>query len=107
MSGALRFTNISYRFSVFPEYLNLYDNRFSGTIPRNLRLRDLYYFDIGRNRIVGTIPEDLGDKFVGLRYLHIDNNRLSGTIPESKSQCAVFLQVFHSLRQYESHAILL
>ncbi|VEU38666.1 unnamed protein product [Pseudo-nitzschia multistriata] len=63
------------------KYLNLYDNNLSGTIPRNLRLRDLYYFDIGRNFIAGSIPEDIGTDFVELRYLHVDRNRLTNSIP--------------------------
>jgi Leucine-rich repeat (LRR) protein len=33
------------------EYLNLYDNQFTGTIPNDLRLSELYYFDVGRNNV--------------------------------------------------------
>ena len=65
------------------EYLNFYDNKLTGTIPKNLKLRDLYYFDIGRNFIGGSIPEDVGTDFIKLRYLHIDHNRLTETIPET------------------------
>lgn len=65
------------------KYLNLYDNNLTGTIPKNLRLRDLFYFDIGRNFISGSIPEEIGIDFVELRYLHIDHNRLTESIPDT------------------------
>lgn len=64
-----------------PEYINLYDNRLTGTIPNNLGLRDLFYFDIGRNYIGGSIPADIGTDFTELRYLHVDHNRLTQGIP--------------------------
>ena len=64
-------------------YLNLYDNKLTGTIPRNLRLNELKYFDIGRNFIGGSIPEDIGIDFLKLRYLHIDHNRLTDNIPDT------------------------
>mmetsp|Transcript_10763 Transcript_10763/g.31360 ORF Transcript_10763/g.31360 Transcript_10763/m.31360 type:complete len:627 (-) Transcript_10763:843-2723(-) len=64
-------------------YLNLYDNRLTGTIPTNLKLRDLFYFDIGRNSIGGSIPGDIGTDFMELRYLHIDHNRLTQNIPDT------------------------
>jgi len=65
------------------EYLNLYSNSLTGSIPENLRLSELYYFDVGRNNLQGTIPADMGNDFNSLRYLHIDHNRLSGSIPET------------------------
>jgi hypothetical protein len=41
------------------------------------------YFDVGRNELSGTLPEDLGDTFVDLRSLHLDHNHFRGTLPES------------------------
>jgi hypothetical protein len=64
-------------------YLNLYDNGFTGTIPQNLALSQLFYFDIGRNQISGTLPSDIGEDFSRLHFLHFDHNRLNGTIPSS------------------------
>lgn len=61
--------------------LNLHSNLLSGTIPNNLRLRQLVYLDLGRNRLTGTIPQDLGETFVRLRQLYLDNNGLTGSIP--------------------------
>ena len=68
---------------ILAEYLNLYDNKLTGTIPTNLKLQDLYYFDIGRNFIGGSIPEDVGTDFVELRYFHVDHNRLTERIPDT------------------------
>jgi len=65
------------------EYLNLYSNQLTGTIPRSLRFRMLTYLDLGRNQLNGTLPDDLGDTFVELRHLFLDHNQLSGTVPYS------------------------
>jgi hypothetical protein len=64
-------------------YMNLYDNNLIGTIPRNLGLNELTYFDIGRNFIGGSLPDDIGIDFMELRYLHIDHNRLTDNIPNT------------------------
>jgi hypothetical protein len=85
------------------EYLNLYDNRFTGTIPSNLRLRDLVYLDLGRNVLYGSIPSDIGDSFVSLRQFHIDFNRLSGSIPESKSIELEKLLACHEMQSLHTH----
>ena len=47
-----------------------------------MRLRDVYYFDVGRNKLTGTLPEDMGEKFVSLRHLYFDRNNFRGTLPE-------------------------
>ena len=64
-------------------YLNLYDNQLTGTIPKNLNLANLFHLDIGRNKIGGTIPDDIGTDFEALKFLHIDHNRISGFLPDS------------------------
>ena len=48
-----------------------------------MRLRLMVYFDVGRNFLTGTLPVDLGEKFVELRHLHLDRNEFRGTLPES------------------------
>ena len=65
------------------EYLNLYSNELTGTLPENMRLREAIYFDVGRNRLTGTLPDDIGEKFVSLRHFHLDHNEFKGTLPES------------------------
>ena len=62
-------------------YMNLYDNKLTGTIPKRLRLSEMTYFDIGRNFIGGSIPDDIGEDFAQLRYLHLDHNRITNSIP--------------------------
>lgn len=64
-------------------YLNLYDNQLTGTIPKNLNLGNLFYFDIGRNFIGGSIPADIGTDYSRLKYLHVDHNRLTSSIPDT------------------------
>ena len=64
-----------------PEYFNVYSNQFSGTIPNDLRWRQCVQFDVGRNLLTGTLPKDLGEKFVNLRMLHLDHNKFRGTLP--------------------------
>ena len=61
----------------------MYDNQFTGTIPNNLNLGNLFYFDIGRNNISGSIPDDIGTDYGELKYLHIDHNRFTGSIPDT------------------------
>ena len=63
-------------------YLNLYSNKFTGTIP-DLRFRRLTFADLGRNKFTGTLPEDIGLRWVELRYLYLDHNQFTGTIPYS------------------------
>merc|ERR1712238_420663 len=65
------------------EYFNIYSNQFTGTIPDHLRLRNLFYSDVGRNLLTGKLPSDLGESFVSLRHLHLDHNDFRGTIPSS------------------------
>lgn len=69
---------------VRPYYVvNLKNNRLTGSIPSNLRWRQLFYLDLGNNQLTGTLPDDLGQTFVTLRHLFLDNNQFQGTLPES------------------------
>jgi hypothetical protein len=69
--------------SFVADWLNLYNNGFTGPIPDNLRWRQMFYFDVGYNQLTGQLPDDLGDKFASLRHLHLDHNQFSGTLPAS------------------------
>mmetsp|Transcript_24319 Transcript_24319/g.57241 ORF Transcript_24319/g.57241 Transcript_24319/m.57241 type:complete len:680 (+) Transcript_24319:91-2130(+) len=85
LSGRIPEELRSYSYSVLNPliHLNLYDNQLTGTIPNSLNLGNLLYFDIGRNNIGGSIPDDIGTDYGELKYLHIDHNRLTGSIPDS------------------------
>lgn len=74
---------LSFLLYIVVEYFNIYSNQFTGTIPDHLRLRNLFYFDVGRNLLTGKLPSDLGESFVSLRHLHLDHNDFRGTIPSS------------------------
>jgi hypothetical protein len=68
------------------DYLNLYSNQMTGTVPENLRLRRLFHLDLGRNQFRGQLPADFADKAGSLRLFHIDHNEFTGEIPALYSQ---------------------
>mmetsp|Transcript_24764 Transcript_24764/g.60845 ORF Transcript_24764/g.60845 Transcript_24764/m.60845 type:complete len:142 (-) Transcript_24764:85-510(-) len=53
----------------------------TGTIPDGANLKQLQYFDLGRNRFSGTIPASLAEEYARLRYLYLDHNQFGGTLP--------------------------
>lgn len=53
----------------------------TGTIPSNMRLRQLFLADLGNNRFSSTLPPDFGTESVRLRHLYLDKNNFSGTFP--------------------------
>ena len=54
----------------------------TGSIPSNMRLRQLYYMDLGSNYFSGDLPADtLGTQAVRLRHLYLDHNNFMGTFP--------------------------
>jgi hypothetical protein len=69
--------------SLHVEYLNLYSNQFTGTIPNNLRFRKTIFADFGRNQFTGTLPDDIGSRWISIRFLYMDHNKFTGTIPYS------------------------
>jgi len=82
LSGSIP-SNFKSREKIRPiRYLNLYSNQLTGTIP-TMRFRKLNFADLGRNKFTGTLPDDIGEKWVELRYLWMDHNQFSGTIPYS------------------------
>lgn len=64
------------------DYINLYSNSFSGTIPSGLGWSKLWYLDLGRNQFTGPLPHDM-DAMVSLRHLFLDHNNFNATIPDS------------------------
>ncbi|CAM8955341.1 unnamed protein product [Rhodiola kirilowii] len=66
------------------EQLGLMDNQFGGVIPQsigNLSL-SLQHLSLGRNRIYGSIPVQIGN-LINLAQLGIEGNNLTGEIPAS------------------------
>jgi hypothetical protein len=63
------------------EWLNLYNNSFTGRIPLNWNLRNVFLLDLGRNQLTGSIPADWIDHMFNLRILYLNHNRLSGSFP--------------------------
>jgi len=61
--------------------LILYDNSLTGTVPTELgRLEQLGYLYLYDNSLTGTVPTELG-RLEQLRALHLNENSLTGTIP--------------------------
>ncbi|XP_061994272.1 disease resistance protein BAK6-like [Rosa rugosa] len=65
------------------QYLELYQNKFNGSIPSELgHLKDLVSLDLYWNQLSGSIPETLGH-LNSLRFLRVFRNNLTGPIPWS------------------------
>ncbi|KAM3749809.1 hypothetical protein ACB098_05G214500 [Castanea mollissima] len=63
------------------QYLNLKENKFSGSIPEAfLNISKIVTLDISDNKLSGIIPSAIG-KLSYLRILLLRGNRLNGTIP--------------------------
>ena len=60
----------------------MYSNQLTGTIPKELRWRYIFYFDIGRNQMTGRLPSDFAKSSVEMRHLHLDHNDFRGTLPD-------------------------
>jgi hypothetical protein len=66
--------------------LDLYGNRLSGTIPKELKeLEYLRLLVLDSNSLYGTIPPEIGDMYY-LKVLWLQENALSGTIPTELKQ---------------------
>ncbi|WP_430906181.1 DUF6443 domain-containing protein [Maribacter sp. 2-571] len=53
----------------------------------NINNGDFYNLSLGRNNLVGTIPESIGD-LINLRSIFLYDNQLSGSIPDNLAQLA-------------------
>jgi hypothetical protein len=66
--------------SSFVEWLVLNNNKFSGYLPPDWRMRDLMYLDVGHNMFSGPLPMDWDRNMISLRYVFLDHNSFMGTI---------------------------
>ena len=76
----------------------MHSNKFTGTIPEDLRFSMIKFIDLGRNNFSGNLPEDIGEEWFELRYLYLDHNDFTGTIPKSyptKVATCEILQLAH------------
>jgi hypothetical protein len=62
-------------------WLGLSNNEFSGDLPSSWRLRNLFYMDLGFNKLQGTIPGDWTSRMSRLKNLYLDHNNLVGSLP--------------------------
>nr|POF00295.1 phytosulfokine receptor 1 [Quercus suber] len=68
------------------QYLNLKENKYSGSIPEAfLNFSEIVTLDISDNKLSGIIPTAIG-KLSSLRILLLRGNRLNGTIPTQLCQ---------------------
>lgn len=65
-------------------FFSVYDNKLTGPIPMNMRLRNAYQLDFSRNQLEGEIPSDINqENYSKLRMLYVGHNRLIGNIPST------------------------
>eukprot|EP00529_Nitzschia_sp_RCC80_P004586 CAMPEP_0113447672 /NCGR_PEP_ID=MMETSP0014_2-20120614/4360_1 /TAXON_ID=2857 /ORGANISM="Nitzschia sp." /LENGTH=939 /DNA_ID=CAMNT_0000338837 /DNA_START=485 /DNA_END=3301 /DNA_ORIENTATION=+ /assembly_acc=CAM_ASM_000159 len=65
------------------EVVSLKNNAFTGTIPTFGMLSSLASIDLGKNDLVGTIPEDAFSGMGNIGSIYLAGNSITGTIPES------------------------
>ncbi|KAM5554674.1 hypothetical protein ABKV19_022866 [Rosa sericea] len=64
-------------------YYAISDNKLTGEIsPSICKLRTLQYLDLSNNKLSGTIPQCLGNFSDDLRVLNLLNNSLQGVLPQ-------------------------
>jgi len=86
LSGSIPVTFVSGETIRPIEYLNLYSNQLTGTIPNNLRFKQAMFADFGRNEFTGPLPDDISLQWVKLKFLYMDHNQFTGSIPSSYPQ---------------------
>ncbi|ESW14359.1 hypothetical protein PHAVU_008G274100 [Phaseolus vulgaris] len=102
--GSLKFLNLSHNFfnlltsDVSSSICNvsklqaliLSHNKLTGVIPPCLfaNLWGLYIFDLERNKLNGTLPNNFSEKS-DLVYFNVNDNQLEGPLPKSLSNCTI------------------
>ncbi|KAF3451425.1 hypothetical protein FNV43_RR07520 [Rhamnella rubrinervis] len=81
------------------ESLNLYENRFEGSLPPSIaNSLNLYELRLFGNRLTGELPKNLG-KNSPLRWLDVSNNLFSGEIPATlceRGELEELLMIYNS-----------
>ncbi|CAN6234717.1 unnamed protein product [Urochloa humidicola] len=64
------------------KYLDMSNNRLSGTLPTNLEMFEAFIIDLSSNRFTGPVPRFPRNTY----YLDLSRNNLSGTLPDFAAQ---------------------
>lgn len=85
-------------FSVFPVFIVLDQNNFSGQLDgqKLLSFPELGELAVGVNKLKGSVPGELGS-LTQLGSLILDTNELTGTIPAELANGAPLREYLHSL----------
>lgn len=62
-------------------YLHLGDNHLDGTLPGAVFIPSLHFFDVGKNMLTGSMPNEMTQVSYDLVNIDIGNNIFTGTIP--------------------------
>jgi len=82
--------------TIFParlQYINLFNNSFSGPVPTFRNLTDLLEVYLAKNNFSGSIPASFGQNR-SLRVLSLNSNNLRGTIPAALGSYGNLTQLF-------------
>lgn len=64
------------------ESLIVFENSFTGTLPKELASLDLLEFRANQNQLMGTIPTEITQNST-MQFLRLDSNQFTGTIPST------------------------
>jgi len=70
------------------------DNQFSGPIDVLGRLTGIQYLWLSRNKLIGTLPPQIGNVFT-LQQVGVDSNQLTGTVPSGFGTRQALFQAFY------------
>jgi len=70
------------------EHLSFPNNDLNGVLDGShiINLKNLATLDLGRNNLIGNIPDSIG-QLKRLEELHLDQNSMSGELPSSLGSC--------------------
>jgi hypothetical protein len=60
----------------------VFENSFTGTLPKELASLDLLELRANQNLLIGTIPAEITQNST-MQFLRLDSNQFSGTIPST------------------------